>query len=150
MSSTLDPAAPICNETVCGATLPKSGCRNQKRETVPDSGMIVRKANCLSAWRTLCPKIKRLALQRNTSYVGAMSNDLIEGMSWIIERACPNSDVLVTDVVSEDGSDELLRISGLNLPCDYLTHAEASTLAGALNAAVDEVSSGRPRFWAGD
>jgi len=56
-----------------------------------------------------------------------------------MSRARPNSDVLVSEVVAEDGS-ELVRIVGLDR-CDYLTGGEASALADALAAAVNEVSS---------
>jgi hypothetical protein len=75
-----------------------------------------------------------------------MSNDLIEGFSWFVERPCPNSDLVVSDVVAEDGSAQWIRVSGLDLPCDYLTHGEASALAGALAAAVDGCGRGRPRW----
>jgi hypothetical protein len=61
---------------------------------------------------------------------------LVEGSSWIIERPGPNS-----EVVSEDGSAQWVRVAGLDLPADYLTAAEAKALAGALIAASDELAS---------
>jgi hypothetical protein len=64
---------------------------------------------------------------------------LVEGFSWIIERPFPDSDVLVTDVVAEDG-EELIRISGLDLPADFLSAAQARELAGVLIAAADELA----------
>jgi hypothetical protein len=64
---------------------------------------------------------------------------LIEGFSWFVERPGPNSDVIVSEVVSEDGSAQWVRVAGLD-PTDYLTAAEARLLAGALAAAADEVS----------
>jgi len=48
----------------------------------------------------------------------------------------------VADVVglSRDGAEELIRVVGLDVT-DYLTAVEASALARALAAAVNEVSS---------
>ena len=68
-----------------------------------------------------------------------MSNDLIEGFSWFVERPCPNSDLCVSDVVSEDGSAQWVRVSGLDL-ADYLSATEARELAGVLIAAADELA----------
>jgi hypothetical protein len=65
---------------------------------------------------------------------------LVEGFSWIVERPFPNGDVIVSDVVSDDGSEQLIRVSGLDLPADYLSAAEARELAGALVAAADELA----------
>jgi hypothetical protein len=65
---------------------------------------------------------------------------LVEGFSWVVERPCPNSDVIVSHVVSEDGSAQWVRISGLSLPADFLTGPEARMLAGALTAAADELA----------
>jgi hypothetical protein len=65
---------------------------------------------------------------------------LIEGFSWFVERPGPNSDICVSDVVSEDGNAQWVRIVGLHLPADYLTSAEALTLAGALTAAADQLT----------
>jgi hypothetical protein len=65
---------------------------------------------------------------------------LFEGMSWIVQRPRPETDVAVTDVVASgcDGIDEqLIRVRGLD-PCDYLTAGEAQALAGILAAAVRE------------
>jgi hypothetical protein len=45
----------------------------------------------------------------------------------------------VSDVVSEDGSAQWVRVVGLDL-ADYLTSAEALTLAGTLTAAVNELA----------
>jgi hypothetical protein len=92
--------------------------------------LFVCESHFLSEFRTM----NSLALQRNTGDTGAMSA-LVEGFSWFVERPCPNSDVIVSDVVTEDGNEEWIRISGLDLPCDFLTHGEASALAGALVAA---------------
>jgi hypothetical protein len=69
-----------------------------------------------------------------------MSNDLIEGFSWIVDRRPPERDLCVTDVVSEDGSARWVRVEGLDLPADYLTAAEARMLAGVLTAAADELA----------
>lgn len=66
---------------------------------------------------------------------------LVEGFSWIIERPGPNSDLVVSEVVSEDGSAQWVRVAGLDLPADYLTAAKAKALAGALIAASDELAS---------
>jgi hypothetical protein len=65
---------------------------------------------------------------------------LVEGFSWIIERPAPDSDLVVSDVVNEDGSARWVRISGLDLPADYLSAAEARELAGVLIAAADELA----------
>jgi hypothetical protein len=66
---------------------------------------------------------------------------MVEGFSWVVERPRPESDLIVSDVVacSEDG-EELIRITGLHV-CDYLTATEASALAGALTAGVNEKTS---------
>jgi hypothetical protein len=64
---------------------------------------------------------------------------LVVGFSRFIERPGPNSDVVVSEVVAEDGS-QWVRVVGLDLPADYLTAAEASALAGALLAAADELT----------
>lgn len=69
-----------------------------------------------------------------------MSTNLIEGFTWVVERPCLNSDVVVSDVVSGDGSARWVRISGLDLPADYLSAAEARELAGVLTAAADELA----------
>jgi hypothetical protein len=65
---------------------------------------------------------------------------LVEGFSWIVIRPAPDGDLCVSDVVSEDGSARWVRISGLNLPADYLSAAEARELAGVLTAAADELA----------
>jgi hypothetical protein len=69
-----------------------------------------------------------------------MSMDLIEGLTWFVERRWPERDIVLTDVVSDDGSEHLIRISGLDLPADYLSAAQARELAGALVAAADELT----------
>jgi hypothetical protein len=66
---------------------------------------------------------------------------LVEGFSWFGERPAPNSDICVSDVVSEDGSARWVRVVGLDLPADYLSGPEAEALAGALLAAVNELAS---------
>ena len=60
---------------------------------------------------------------------------LVEGFSWVVERPGPNSDLVVSEVVAEDGSQQWVRVVGLDLPADYLSPAEALALAGALVAA---------------
>ncbi len=65
---------------------------------------------------------------------------LIEGFSWFVQRPAPDSDICVSDVVSEDGSARWVRVVGLDLPADYLSAAEARELAGALIAAADELA----------
>jgi hypothetical protein len=70
----------------------------------------------------------------------AMSNDLIEGMCWIVERRCPERDICVSDVVAGDGSAQWVRVEGLNLPADYLSAAQARELAGVLTAAADQLA----------
>lgn len=71
-----------------------------------------------------------------------MSIDLIEGFSWTVQRPRPEPDLVVSDVAasSRDGAEQLIRIVGLD-PCDYLSAAEASALAGALAAAVNELAA---------
>jgi len=86
---------------------------------------------------SLSYNVNPLALQHISGDTDAMSNDLIEGLTWFVERPCPNSDLVVSNVVTEDGSAQWVRISGLDLPADYLTGVEAEALAGALLAAAE-------------
>jgi hypothetical protein len=65
---------------------------------------------------------------------------LVEGFSWIIERRCPERDIVVSEVVEQDGSARWVRVVGLDLPADYLSAAEARQLAGVLTAAADELA----------
>jgi hypothetical protein len=88
----------------------------------------------LSAYRTLCLKAGIL-LHCNTipDDTGAMST-LVEGFSWVVERPRPEDDLVVSEVVADDGGEELIRIVGLDA-CDYLTGGETLALANALAAA---------------
>jgi hypothetical protein len=65
---------------------------------------------------------------------------LIEGFSWVVERPCPNNDLVVSNVVAEDGSAQWVRVVGLDLPADYLSATEARELAGVLAAAAAELA----------
>lgn len=69
-----------------------------------------------------------------------MNTKLIEGFTWVVERRCPERDIVVSEVVEQDGSCQWIRVSGLSLPADYLSAAEARRLAGALAAAADKLA----------
>jgi hypothetical protein len=100
----------------------------------PDSGRHARRGDTLSCFPESLP------CNAIRTILAAMSMDLIEGLTWFVERRWPERDIVLTDVVSDDGSEHLIRISGLSLPADYLSAAAAREFAGALIAAADELA----------
>lgn len=67
---------------------------------------------------------------------------MVEGLSWVVERPRPESDVTVAAFTCHaDGEVErLIRVDGLDRT-DFLTSTEATALARALTAAVDELAA---------
>ncbi len=59
---------------------------------------------------------------------------------WVVERPRPDSDVVLTAPSRNAAS--MVSVDGLD-PTDYLTAAEATALARALDAAVDELAARR-------